>query len=107
MSDEYIKRNDAIALIAQLPAWHGSEGAWICQKDVLDILKTIPADAAHIADVTEVKHGRWISAYPQKEQNPMFNYGTCSICGFKQSISNKLNFCPNCGAKMDKEEDHD
>ena len=102
MPDEYIKRNDAITLIAQLPAWHGSEGAWICQKDVLNTLKAIPA-----ADIVPMKHGWWINAYPQKEQNPMFNYGTCSICEFEQGISNKLNFCPNCGAKMDKEEDHD
>lgn len=46
------------------------------------------------------KTGYWINAYPDIEPNPMFMYGICSVCDFKQSISNKLNFCPNCGARM-------
>lgn len=50
---------------------------------------------------TKRKKGRWINAYPDTEPNPMFMYGICSICGFEQSISDKLNFCPNCGAKME------
>jgi rubrerythrin len=53
------------------------------------------------ADVVEVVHGEWINAYPDIEPNPMFMYGICSQCGFEQSISDKLNYCPNCGAKMD------
>ena len=53
------------------------------------------------ADVAEVRHGRWIDAYPDIEPNPMFMYGICSECGFEQGISKYLNYCPNCGAKMD------
>jgi len=48
------------------------------------------------------KHGHWINAYPEIEPNPMFMYGICSICGFKQSISDKLKFCPECGSVMDE-----
>ena len=48
----------------------------------------------------EPKKGEWINAYPEIEPNPMFGYGICSVCGFEQSISDKLNFCPNCGALM-------
>lgn len=48
----------------------------------------------------ERKTGRWINAYPDIEPNPMFMYGICSECGFDQSISDKLNYCPNCGADM-------
>lgn len=94
MSDKYIKRSDARVYVRH--AYTKGLNLLLAYIDV------IPA-----ADVASVRHGRWIDAYPQKEQNPMFNYGICSICGFEQSISNKLNFCPNCGAKMDKEEDHD
>lgn len=47
------------------------------------------------------KRGEWKCSYPEIEPNPMFMYGICSICGFEQSISNKLNYCPNCGAKME------
>ena len=56
---------------------------------------------ALIADVAPVVHGRWINAYPDIEPNPLFMYGICSNCGFEQSLSDKLNYCPNCGAKMD------
>lgn len=46
------------------------------------------------------KDGEWICSYPEIEPNPMFMYGICSKCGFEQSISDKLNYCPNCGARM-------
>ena len=61
-----------------------------------EVIKTFPA-----ADVVPVRHGRWIDAYPDIEPNPMFMYGICSECGFEQGISKYLNYCPNCGAKMD------
>ena len=53
--------------------------------------------------VAPVVHGRWIDAYPDIESNPMFMYGICSECGFEQGISKYLNYCPNCGAKMESE----
>ena len=56
---------------------------------------------APAADVAPVRHGRWVDAYPDIEPNPMFMYGICSECGFEQGISKYLNYCPNCGAKMD------
>ena len=56
---------------------------------------------APAADVVPVQHGRWIDAYPDIEPNPMFMYGICSECGFEQGISKYLNYCTNCGAKMD------
>ena len=56
---------------------------------------------APAADVAPIRHGRWINAYPDIEPNPMFMYGICSECGFEQGISKYLNYCPNCGAKMD------
>lgn len=64
-------------------------------KDVRRLL-SLPA-----ADVTPVRHGRWIDAYPEIEPDPMFMYGICSECGFEQGISKYLNYCPDCGAKMD------
>lgn len=50
--------------------------------------------------IETVRCGKWVNAYPQIEKNPMFMYGICSLCGFEQSISMDLKFCPNCGAKM-------
>lgn len=49
-------------------------------------------------------HGHWIDSYPDIDPDPMLMYGICSICGFEQGISYKLNYCPNCGAIMDLEE---
>ena len=50
--------------------------------------------------IETVRCGKWVNSYPQIEKNPMFMYGICSLCGFEQSISMDLKFCPNCGAKM-------
>ena len=51
----------------------------------------------------ERKTGKWINAYPDIEPNPMLMYGICSACGFEQSISDKLKYCPDCGARMVQE----
>lgn len=68
-----------------------------------------PIELFDVADYTkkvndERKKGRWISSYPNIEPNPMFGFSICSICGFRQSLWNKLNYCPNCGAEMEGEE---
>ena len=52
------------------------------------------------ADVQEVRHGKWI-------EKP-YLLGTsnfCSLCGENYGMPHgKHNFCPNCGAKMDRGE---
>ena len=53
------------------------------------------------ADVVEVKHGSWKYLYDG-------NY-KCSECGSwwccTDSQIDEMNYCPNCGAKMDERED--
>ena len=85
--DEYIERELAIEALSR-----GEGCGNVCRRAIERILA---------ADVAPVRHGRWISAYSDIEPNPMFMYGICSECGFEQGISKYLNFCPNCGAKMD------
>lgn len=49
-------------------------------------------------DVEPVKHGYWV-------KNLTHPYGIryiCSVCGGVKQW--KSNYCPNCGAKMDREE---
>ena len=98
--DEYIKRKAALALVK--PDAPEDEKAAVtiatAKKLVRSIIQRTPA-----ADVAPVRHGRWIDAYPDIEPNPMFMYGICSECGFEQGFSKYLNYCPNCGAKMDGE----
>ena len=72
-----------------------------------DCFKKLHDDAAAAIEELQAqlpKRGEWKCSYPEIEPNPMFMYGICSICGFEQSISNQLNYCPNCGAKMEVQE---
>ena len=77
-----------------LGLYHGA----VTDKDLINEMPIIASDVAPVV------HGRWINAYPDIEPNPMFMYGICSECGFEQGISKYLNYCPNCGAKMDLED---
>ena len=86
MTKEYIEREAAIEAImsdppdAHYPSWY------------IDRIKTLSA-----ADVAPVRHGRWIALHDE--------FCACSICKYPVYVGwNKTNYCPNCGAKMDKEE---
>ena len=89
MMEDYIRREAALTALQDSDLFNTTERQ-------LRAIRELPA-----ADVAEVRHGRWIDAYPDIEPNPMFMYGICSECGFEQGISKYLNYCPNCGAKMD------
>lgn len=46
------------------------------------------------ADVQEVRHGKWIKSKNERK---------CSICDYFYFTNTKsFNYCPECGAKMDK-----
>ena len=61
-------------------------------KAIIEDLTKFPA-----ADVAEVRHGRWIASRDE--------FCACSICKYPVYVGwNQTNYCPNCGAKMDKEE---
>ena len=100
---KYIDREALVEWLKRIPLKDLSDGRGLCrvifEDDFKRAIKKIPKGI--IADVAPVRHGRWIDAYPDIEPNPMFMYGICSECGFEQGISKYLNYCPNCGAKMD------
>lgn len=71
-------------------------------NDLCDIVAEIPSE-----DVQPVKHGRWILSDDKY-------WLTCSFCGADIDVScgapffyvdndevSHINFCPNCGARMD------
>lgn len=65
-----------------------------CQQ-AMDVLDTVP-----VADVVEVRHGRWHDVYMSSASSFV---GTCSVCGKSNDIPPVplANYCPSCGAKMD------
>ena len=84
---EYIEKADAINLL-----WLFADES--CASVVSDF-EGLPA-----ADVAEVRHGRWI-----------FEPGKipyCSECKEYSDDGDKgATFCPWCGVRMDKEDEHD
>ena len=55
-------------------------------------------DEVPIADVVEVRHGKWIEFDPRNKMAVK-----CSNCNYAFSRLEPKNYCPNCGAKMDEE----
>lgn len=94
--DEYIKREAVIeAIMSEPPDAHYPQ--WYVDK-----IKSIPA-----ADVALVRHGEWLKA---EDDYCGLNIIQCSICHEEwcfeiddDVIDLNYHYCPNCGAKMDKE----
>ena len=100
---EYIERKvleDVMAIM----------GANETQKDrrvwarAISLLHDVPT-----ADVAPVVHGRWDNipntymSVISKDRAYHGNATTCSLCHEVNPNAYKTNYCPNCGAKMDKE----
>ena len=47
-------------------------------------------------DAAPVVHGEWVNIV-----GGFFEMGRCSVCGGQWPTAGGLNYCPNCGAKMD------
>lgn len=58
------------------------------------------------ADVVEVRHGRW-GEYESFPLTSSLNGHPCSECGmhFSTLAIPVMKYCPNCGARMDKEDE--
>ena len=88
MSD-YIERE-----AAQSAVWEEDN-----QTDMILAIGSLPA-----ADVAPVRHGRWIPS----DYTGDCCY-TCSECGFERDayLLDVGDYCPACGARMDKEDEHE
>lgn len=98
---EYIEREAALLMLTYHP---------LTDPDPLDpipaVLRTARKAVAKIpaADVVEVVHGEWRTAYMDKENKT--TGVECSECGAFYNLSLfdfglMYNYCPNCGAWMD------
>ena len=80
---EYITRREALIVLEEMEDIESGFAA----------MYEIPT-----ADVAQVVHGRWIASHDE--------FCACSICKYPVYVGwNQTNYCPNCGAKMDKEEE--
>lgn len=66
--------------------------------DAIEILAGIHFMLA--ADVAPVRHGRW-----KNGGNGL--YDTCTACGEEIYLAIPMNYCPLCGARMGKEDEHE
>lgn len=92
---------DADAAVKRFEELHGSENTLLNSYNadwVISFVETQPT-----ADVQEVKRGHWI--YPDDYQIAC----TCSCCGWNgllyESDVGDMPYCPNCGAKMNGQEE--
>lgn len=97
MAKEYIERQRAIVDACNSLELYPSEYA-----KLEDALNRIPT-----ADVAPVRHGEWLKA---KDDYCGLNIIQCSICHEEwcfeiddDVIDLNYHYCPNCGAKIDKE----
>lgn len=76
---------------------------WLEEYDYVvfnDVKRTI--DEMPTVDAIPVRHGRWI----YKGVRGRFPVCECSVCGNVENadwavLGDNVNYCPNCGAKMD------
>ena len=97
--DEYIERGTLMRRIkeihcAECDSYHGvrCRACWV--DDTLDYIDSEPA-----ADVTPVRHGRWMNA----NSRPKTYWRRCTACGgmaYFCGIGCSYKYCPNCGADM-------
>lgn len=84
---------------------------WYLQKTYYDTygagVKTTPLISVPTAEAEPVRHGRWIVLHGVLAGDGIYgDMGECSNCGLH--LRNwEWDYCPNCGAKMDGEENDD
>lgn len=97
--DEYISKKQAVDLLETLPNPYNLLSLHTIGM-AIDFIKNQPA-----ADVQPIRHGRWIDheKFERKNCNVCIE---CSVCntGFGHDCIPKTKFCPNCGARMDGEQ---
>lgn len=77
--------------------WGTPDERWVPEHEIGAMLDYFPT-----ADVVEVRHGRWIMHID--DLFPAESTMECSQCHEEQLLECDDNYCPNCGAKMDEEE---
>lgn len=92
--NEYIERERLLRRF-NIDDMMNVNGTLISLEDARNTISNFTA-----ADVAPVMHGKWI--IPTKIGHRSFNIPHCSVCnGIPCGVDKNTNYCPNCGAKMD------
>ena len=105
----YINRKqteNAIRKYAEMKHSNGEQIEYI--NGILKAISVINSQPA--TDVVEIIHGKWIDVPLNSDPNYFaykYNLRTkCSVCDFAMPREYpRFNICPNCGARMDKEQE--
>ena len=89
---EYIERD---VVLKHLDECRGTPPEICYSYPIFTALKCFVEDIP-AADVVEVRHGKWVCLEAE------IGFFACSECDHT-ILRAKCNYCPNCGAKMDKE----
>ena len=101
---KYIDREALVEWLKRIPLKDLSDGRGLCrvifEDDFKRAIKKIPKGI--IVDVAPVRHGRWV----EKEKYTFGIMYDCSLCENRiLDNGHPWNYCPNCGAKMDLEDE--
>lgn len=107
MSD-YISREAAVKIAQKYGLVNGSA---LGRRSGLADCIAIEIEGLPATDVEPVRRGRWISWEDADNCIPSPNRHECSVChDAAQVLVNNIellsNYCPNCGAKMDLEDEN-
>ena len=95
MTKEYISRDEMIEqtkarIVIGAPRYNDG------LRTAIEVATSISA-----ADVVEMRHGRWIN---ERWEGLSSFSAECNLCGKRTLAYFHYFYCPNCGAKMDGEE---
>lgn len=103
---DYIKREDIIKWIDDSLELCGDRYS-VEQENMMELFRTVVNDCLPFADVVERKRGEWIRVTEELGESWM-----CSECMEEfiphdgmEEFASYAHFCPNCGARMDGEDD--
>lgn len=96
---EAVSLHDIYRVIAGHSYYHGDRilAAFTCIAEGKEVNPVRPTDMAPVV------HGRWIHDGRRVESG--IDWCHCSECGKSDNFCARTNYCPNCGAKMDGDEE--
>lgn len=102
MADEYIKLDTTIIAIDNLI---NEAATGTMARTLFEAKDTIYNQQRYVIDVQPVKYGKW----KYYKNNGIIDTYICTNCQGKVEMAidvepSKFRYCPNCGARMDKEE---